>query len=259
MADVIEFNCDGVRASIRAVRERMENPTTVFKELARKIREDIKHNIAAGGPGFKPYAESTKKRLESTGTSQISRLGTVRSDRVKKTLKQVARIMKKIEKDGWNPAIGAKLGKLKKRAENYRKAEASASRRTTRIEAAEARLQGELSRGPLTLKEHKAAERARAIIEDSKKDRLGKRQASGHTLLGRIPGTIRSKLLDDGQTLYIYSKAGKVGAVHNAGSGKTPQRQFLPPPNMPEVMAYFKHLMESELGQAWDNPRGSAR
>jgi hypothetical protein len=219
MGEPIEFRYGDIRLSINATKERLANPKPVLKEIGRKIASDIKANIKAGGNGWPPFAESTKKRLESTGTSQISKRGTVRADRVNRTLKALARVQKQIHERGYNPALSAKLDKLKKRVESYRKAEARAEKR------------GLGKRG------------------------LGPRQSENHPLLHRMPGTIRAKLID-GTTMYIYSAAGKVGKIHNDGDGNTPQRQMIPPPNMPEVMDYFKTLMESDLGQAWEQGKG---
>ena len=255
MLESIEFRSGDVRASIRALKERLANPAPVLRELARKVTADVRANIKAGGTGWPPYAESTRKRLEATGTSQVSAKGTIRADRVKRTLKQLGRIEKQAKKTGWTPDLSTKVDKLRKRLGSYRKAEAAAARRGERAAKAEQTIES-LRSGPLTAKESRRADRAKATLVDTKKDRLGKRQAANHPLLNRIPGTIRSKLIDDGRTLYVYSRAGIVGAIHNVGVGKTPKRQFLPPPNMPEVMAYFKELMESDLGQAWDSPRG---
>ncbi|TXH42077.1 MAG: hypothetical protein E6Q97_36320 [Desulfurellales bacterium] len=254
MADLVTFEWENVRLSIAAVKDRLENPKPVLKEFSRKLTADIKQNIKNGGTGWAPYAESTLKRLQSTGTSQVSARGTIRTDRVKRTLKQLAKVEKQIRAAGWNPTLGAKLDKIRKRVASYRKAEERAHRRSLETAAAKATI-ADLKHGPLMLKDQRKRDRAEKKVSDSQKDRLGARQAANHPLLHRMPGTIRSKLLDN-RTLYVYSAAGKIGQIHNQGSGKTPKRQFLPPPNMQENMEYFKTLMESDLGQAWETGKG---
>ena len=94
MLESVEFQSGDVRASIRALRERLANPAPVLRELARKVTADVRANIKAGGTGWPPYAESTRKRLEATGTSQVSAKGTIRADRIKRTLKQLGRVEK---------------------------------------------------------------------------------------------------------------------------------------------------------------------
>ena len=64
MLESVEFQSGDVRASIRALRERLANPAPVLRELARKVTADVRANIKAGGTGWPPYAESTRKRVE---------------------------------------------------------------------------------------------------------------------------------------------------------------------------------------------------
>lgn len=218
MSEPIEFSWGDVRMSINAVEERLADPKPVLREFSRKLTADIKENIKKGGAGWPPYAPSTLKRLESTGTSQVSKRGTVRADRVKRTKRQLFKLEKKVRDEGYNPDLAQKIAKIKKRIESYGKAEARAQKR------------GLGKKG------------------------IGKRQSEGRQLLHGMPGTIRSKLLDS-HRLYVYSAAGVIGADHNEGL-KRPKRQMIPPPNMEESMEYFKMLMESDLGQAWETGKG---
>lgn len=207
-----------LRRSIRATQERLANPKPVLREFSKHLTADIKENIRSGGSGWPPYAASTLKRLESTGTSQVSRRGTVRADRVRKTLVQLRRIQVAVREHGWDPKLRAKYDRLEKRIANYRKAEARAKKK-----AGSAR-------------------------------KIGRRQAEKHALLHRIPGTIRNQL--EGNVLTTYSKADEVGAVHNEGAGRDPKREFLPPPNMEANLEYLAGLLESDLGQAWESGHG---
>lgn len=204
--------------SIWATQERLANPKPVLREFSRHLTADIKENIRSGGSGWAPYGASTLKRLESTGTSQVSRRGTVRADRVRRTLVQLRQVQKAVQDGGWTPKLRAKYDRLEKRIANYRKAE----------------------------------ERTKKKAAGNRK--IGPRVAEKHALLHRIPGTIRSKI--QGNVLITYSKADEVGLVHNEGAGRDPKREFLPPPNMEANLEYLAGLLESDLGQAWETGRG---
>lgn len=242
-----------IRRSINAVKERLENPKPVLREFSKGLAKDIKQNIAAGGVAWPPYAESTRKRMEATGTSQVSRRGTIRSDRVKRTAAQITKLEKKVIDEGWTPANRKKAERLKRRLVNYQKAEALAKRRGEKAASARATLDEQGYKVP-TAKEAKKRERAQKQLQDATKDRLGKRQSQKRKLLERMPGTIRNRFR--GQTLVTYSKADEVGQAHNAGEGRDPKREFIPPPDMERQIERLAELMESDLGQAWD--RGSS-
>jgi len=207
-----------VRRSINAVQERLANPKPVLREFSRHMTKDIRENIQAGGTGWPPKAPSTVKREESTGTSQVSKRGTLRADRVKRTVRQMKKLERKVRDEGWTDENRRKYDRLKKRLANYKKAE------------------------------------ARAKKQDASKRNIGRRQSEKRRLLQGMPGTIRNKL--DGNILTTYSKANEVGAAHNYGEGRDPKREFIPPPNMEQNLDHLAELMESDLGQAWETGRG---
>lgn len=219
MGEPFELEWGDIRRSIHAVQERLENPKPVLREFSRHLTRAIKENIAAGGTGWPPKAASTLKREASTGTSQVSRRGTIRADRIKKTASAMRKLEKRVRDQGWTAENKKKYERLKKRLANYKKAEARAQKKP-----ASAR-------------------------------NIGKRQSEKKgAMLRGIPGTIRSKLT--GHTLTTYSKADEVGAAHNYGEGKEPKREFLPPPNLEKHLDVLADLMESDLGQAWETGRG---
>ncbi len=205
---------EGVRRAIHATQEQLANPKPALKLFSKKLTEDIKKNIQSGGTGWPPYAASTLKRMESTGTSQISARGTIRVDRVKKTVKAMQKLQKHVRDNGWDPESKAKYAKLEKRIKNFKKAEARAAKRGVRT--------------------------------------LGKRQSEVHPMLQRIPGTIRNKI--EATSLLTYSRADEVGKIQNDGGGKTPKREFLPPPNMEENLEYLASLLERPIAEIWERP-----
>jgi hypothetical protein len=219
MSQPFELQWGEVKRSINAMQERLANPKPVLREFSKGFSDDIKANIEAGGTGWPPKAASTLKREESTGTSQVSKRGTIRADRVKKTASAMKKLERKVRDQGWTPENRKKHERLKKRLANYKKAE------------------------------------LRAKKKDASKRNIGKRVSEkGGPLLKRIPGTIRSKI--DKNVLVTYSKADEVGAAHDYGEGRTPKREFLPPPDMERQLDRLANLLESDLGQAWETGKG---
>lgn len=218
MSEPFELQWGDVRRSINVVQERLENPRPVLREFSRHLTKEIRENIKSGGSGWPPYAESTLRRMEATGTSQVTKRGTVRADRIKKTASAMRKLEKKVRDQGWTEESRKKYERLKKRLANYKKAE------------------------------------ARAQKKDPAKRSIGKRASEKRKLLEKMPGTIRAKIT--GNTLVTYSAADEVGAAHNYGEGKEPKREFLPPPNMGAQIDHLAGLLESDLGQAWETGRG---
>ena len=218
MSEPFELQWGEVRRSINAVQERLENPKPVLREFSRHLTKEIRENIKAGGSGWPPYAESTLKRMEATGTSQISKRGTVRADRVKKTASALKKLEKRVRNEGWTEKSKKQYERLKKRLANYKKAE------------------------------------ARSRKKDAAARNIGKRVSEKRKLLQGMPGTIRAKIV--GNTLVTYSAADEVGAAHNYGEGVEPKREFVPPPNMGAQLDHLAGLLESDLGQAWETGRG---
>jgi hypothetical protein len=254
MGEPFELEWGEIKRSIRAVKERLENPKPVLREFSRRLTKDIKDNIASGGVGWPPKAASTLKREEGTGTSQVTRRGTIRSDRIKKTVRQMKRLEREVRDKGWSVESRKKYERLKKRLASFKRAESGAARRAERAAQA-GQVVAELGGKSLgNIKELRKLERARKTLADASKDRLGKRVSEKRKLLQRMPGTIRNKLR--GNVLVTYSKADEVGAAHNYGEGREPKREFLPPPNMEKNLDVLADLMESSLGQAWETGKG---
>lgn len=207
-----------VKRSINAMQERLANPKPVLKEFSRGFTEAIKTNIEEGGTGWPPKAPSTIEREENSGTSQVTKRGTIRADRIKKTASQIKILLRKVRDEGWTEKNKKKYGRLKKRLDNYKKAE------------------------------------QRSKKKHHSKRNIGPRQGEKRKLLGRMPGTIRSKLSRN--VLVTYSKADEVGAAHDYGEGRTPKREFIPPPHMERHLDRLAELMESDLGQAWETGKG---
>ncbi len=218
MSEPFELQWGEVRRSIHAVQERLENPKPVLREFSRHLTREIRENIKSGGSGWPPYAASTLARMEATGTSQVSKRGTVRADRIKKTAGAMRKLEKRVRNEGWTDKSKKQYERLRKRLANYKKVE------------------------------------ARAKKQDPAKRNLGKRQSEKRKLLQGMPGTIRAKI--KGNTLLTYSAADEVGAAHNYGEGKEPKREFLPPPNMGAQLDHLAGLLESDLGQAWETGKG---
>lgn len=218
MAEPFTLEWGEVKVSINATQERLANPRPVLRAFSRILTKDVRENIAAGGVGWPPYAASTLKRMESTGTSQISKRGTVRANRVARTVSAMKTLERKIRAEGWTKDNRKKYDRLAKRLKNYAKAEDRAQGKSTGAR------------------------------------KIGKRQSEKRKLLQGMPGTIRASI--NGNVLSTYSAANEIGKAHNDGEGVEPERQFLPPPNMPRHLETLGDMMESDLGQAWETGKG---
>jgi len=209
-----ELEWGEIKLSIDAVRERLENPRPVLREFSRRLSRRIRDNIKAGGTGWPPKAASTLAREQGTGTSQVTKRGTVRMNRIRRTAVQIKRLEARIRDEGWSDKHRKAFVRLKKRLENYEKAEARSQRK------------------------------------DVSERKIGARVSEKRELLQGIPGTIGNKIV--GNRLITLSRANKIGAIHNDGEGHDPKREFIPPPNMDAALDELKELMESALGQAWE-------
>ena len=254
MSEPFELQWGDVKRSINAVQERLDNPKPVLREFSKHLTKDIRENIKSGGAGWPPYAASTLARLEATGTSQVSKRGKLRANRVKKTATALKKLEARVRDQGWTEDSRAKYERLSKKLKNYAKAEARERKYGAALADAKQTTEN-LRGGPPNRKEAARVERARKVLEKAKgKDRLGKRESEKRKLLQRMPGTIRAKIR--GNALITYSAADEVGAAHNYGEGREPKREFIPPPNMPAQLDYLASLLESDLGQAWETGKG---
>ena len=180
-----------VTRGVTLAREVLENPAPVLREFGRFWLAETRAFMAAGGEGtWPPCSKSTREKYEHTGTSRITKQGTVRGDRVAKLAKSIASVRKAVQREGYTPQLRAKMNRLIKQSESLAKAERQTQRKAFT------------------------------------KRKIGKTLASQRKLLGRLPGSVRFKLLGSG-VFRGYSKAGELAAVHDAGEGKNPKREFV--------------------------------
>lgn len=249
----ITFEYEGAERSINALIEHLENPKPVLRQFASKVLiPAVRQNIASGGTGWPPYAASTMKRMQASGTSQVTARGTIRANRRKKFASAINKHAKALKRNGWSQDWQNKQDRLEKRIANYDKAIAREQRIGAEAAKAKAQLE-DLTRNPGQRGAEKKRERAEKKIAKSK-DRIGKRQSETRKLLQAMPGTIRAavRVSDGVGKAIIYSAAGPVGGAHNYGEGRDPMRQFLPPPNMSEHMETLAKLLERDYDKAWE-------
>jgi len=209
--------------SINALKERLANPKPVLRVFSKKVIADVKENIERGGVNWPPPADSTVERWEREGATgkEVSSYEANLNKRAKALGSRIRKLQRLAGTKGWTPALRARAESL--------------DRALKRLRKQEQRLTG----GKVKRKKDATG----AVIPE------GPRK-----LLRRMPGTIRSKIATNG--LRIYSAAGEIGAAHDYGAGKTPKREFLPPPNMDANMDYLAELLESDMGQAWETGNG---
>lgn len=249
----IIFEYEGVERSIDALIENLENPKPVLRQFASKVLiPATKANIATGGAGWPPYAKSTLERMQATGTSQVTKRGTIRANRRKRFASALKKHARKLQKQGWSQDWQNKQERLEKRIANYDEAIAREERFGTKAAKAKETL-ADLTANPGKRGADKKRERAQKTLTQAK-NRLGKRQSEVRKLLQGMPGTIRATVRStgDGMRLVVYSAAGPVGGAHNYGEGRDPQREFLPPPNLGEHLETLAQLMEKRFDKAWE-------
>lgn len=249
---MITFEYGEVEQSINALIENLQNPKPILRQWASKVYiPAIRANIKSGGAGWPPYAKSTLERLQASGTSQVTKRGTVRANRRKRFKATLVKHARKLKKEGWSQAWQNKQDRLEKRLANYEKAIARANRYDEKVAQAKQRLEQTFAGDMKALRQ---IERARKIVrKDRERGRLGKRQSETQQLLKNMPGTIRPalKISEDGALLIIYSAAGPVGGAHNYGEGRDPMRQFLPPPDEQTHLATLGKMLEQRYDKAW--------
>lgn len=247
MDEAVVFRYEDITRSVRATQEALLNPKPRLRIVARFVTKTIRDLIKNEGAGtWRPYAASTLKRMQQTGTSDITQGGTARVSKLRKVGAQIEKIRKTVVVKGWNPKLRQKFDRLLKKAQSLRKQEGAHAGREERKTAAKATIE-RLRGNAKNAKELRQYERANETLKKLSRDRLGKRVAQTHKLLARMPGTIRAKLM--GEVLRIYSKAGAVADAQND------MREFIPPPNMDEVMDFFKEVMEAETLAAWEKAK----
>lgn len=219
MSVTVDFS--EVFQGINALEEHLDNPAPVLRKFSKGYRASVKATIAAGGIGSKPYAESTQKRLESTGTSLVSARGTIRVDRRKRVQSAIKRNAKVLDRDGWSPDWQKKQDRLSKRLDSLEKAE------------------------------------SRAAKKKGARD-IGKRQSERNQHpLQNMGKTIRASAKND--TLRVYSAADMVGKAQDEGAGKggkkrsvTPDRPYIKTPDFDQQVQRLAHMFEQDLEEAFD-------
>lgn len=207
-----------MRRSIRVAEEVLADPRDVLRAFGKVWLKDTKEWMAREGNGeWPPWAVSTRKKYEYTGTSQITKQGTVRKDRVARLAKAMKRTEASIKKEGATPKLRARLAKLRLQVDRIAKAE------------------------------------RRVAAKDFKKRTTGKSVIGKKKLLGRLPGSVRFRLAEGG-VLRLYSKAGRLAEVHNSGEGKNPRREFVRVTD--EQLDVLAEMLETAVVEAWDGEKG---
>lgn len=255
------FRChfDAILKGIDAAEEHLQNPAPVAKKWAKGYREEVKTLLAGGGIGSIPYAQSTMQRLEGTGTGQVSRLGTVRMERLKRTEKQIKSHKKKLAREGWSSEWQAKQDALNKRVQNYAKAEDRAARaeaRRQKLKAQVAKLQKAAARG--SGESAKKWEAAKNKLEKANQRNTGKRKSEirQHPLqfMGK---TIGSKVYPD-YRVKVFSAAMEIGKAHDEGAGssdkkrgQTPRRAFIKTPDFDAQVERLAVMFKEDIEDAF--------
>lgn len=274
------------QAALDLSRAAFDDPK-VLQPFARRQRERARKFIDGQGEGaWAPPAESTVKKWERTGTSDITKHGQVRVAKLRAVEKQIERMVRRAGKGGWGDADRRKIARLKKRAQKLRRAgsqaEVNATATATKVGDVRAKM-GELTeklrelhRQPnkrgvaerrqkllariLKMKQRRdqaegAAAAARHATTYKGRD-IGEREGATRKLMPRMPGTIRARVkkLGGGRLLvHTYSRAGDVGYYHDQGlANGAPKRTIIPPPNE-EDLRFAVALLEGRSIAPWQD------
>lgn len=271
--------------AIDTTREIMNDPKTL-KPFAKRMRERAKAFVEGQGDGaWAPPAASTVKKWERTGTSDITRHGRIRVDKIRHVEKQIKAMLDRAGKSGWGDADRKKIVRLKKRAAVLRAAggkpqadaEATAAKATAareqegalaeklREEHKQPNKKGSADRRQKMLarleklatktREADAAAKWAEIGTTYKGRNIGESEAHrGRKLMPRMPGTIRAKSdVPERNVLRVtvYSKAGKIGYLHHMGqANRAPKRTIVPQANEADL-DFAAHLLEGKCADAW--------
>lgn len=192
MAEIKLKDDQGLRA-IEITQEEMLNLKPSLREFGAITRKRAADWVESQGEGtWAPPAASTKKRWESTGTSQISKRGTVRAVVLQRLEKRVARLQESLQKNGYSQRNRDQLTKTLVRIQRLKKQEQSSQKKAYG------------------------------------KRKIGKRQSEKRTrLMPKMAGTIRAGVSQRGENYVIrwYSKADEVAAAQEEGEGKGGSRR----------------------------------
>lgn len=259
----VSVDISDVMAGLDALEEHLEHPEAVMRKFAPGYRASVKATLAQGGIGSIPYAASTRARMEATGTSQVSARGTIRADRVKRTMGMLNRHAKKLDSEGWSPDWQAKQDQLTKRVAGYEKAEGRAERaeeRRKKLKKDVTDKRSALSQSGAGAKEFYAWEKQQKKLDAANQRKIGKRKAELRTHpLQYMGGTVRSKISTEGESpvLTVYSRAGVIGKVQDEGgpvgnNAAVPKRAYIVTPDFEEQKARLGAMFATDLVEAFD-------
>lgn len=175
---------------------RVENPVGVLRQIGLYLKTEAQEKIATGS-GFAPWAESTKKKYASTGTSQVTASGKVRS------------------------SYAARLDSVLRR-----KSKSEAREQLRRLASGLAVSEPE---DPMVVRLHQRIQKATERKAQGKKAAIGKRR-SAHSVLGKLVETFSVRL--PSKAAVLVRNYSSFSAVQNEGGavGKgavLPARTFL--------------------------------
>lgn len=238
----------------------------VLAPFAKLQRQRARAFLDGQGEGsWAPPAESTQEKWDRAGTSDITKHGQVRVSKLRALDKQIERMVQRAGKGGWGDADRKKIKRLKRRADQLRRAGTAAEVKAGATAGKVAGVKAKMAALTAKLRELHQAPNRRGVAERRQKllarllkmkqgrDKaesaaaaaqhattyqgrdIGEREGATRKLMPRMPGTIRAsvKKLSRGRLLvHTYSRAGQVGYLHHTGqANNAPQRTIVPPPN----------------------------
>lgn len=103
---------------VDALRNVLEDPKEL-RPFSKRLRQRTKAFIESEGEGtWAPPAESTRKKWERTGTSDVTKHGEIRRDALKSVEKKIRNLKRATEKGGWGKRERAKLADLNQERQN---------------------------------------------------------------------------------------------------------------------------------------------
>ncbi len=271
--------------ALDTTREIMNDPKTL-QPFAKRMRTRARSFIDGQGEGaWAPPAESTRKKWEQTGTSDVTKHGELRVAALRRLDRQIKRIQDAAARGGIGERERRSIARLRRRAEKLKRATGAAAAQLSDKEFAlhkiQTRMDGLAERLRAAHKDpnkHKTAgkrarmlqqllklrerrvEAAKAVVEADKRTTykgrdIGKREAETRRLMPRMAGTIRAKAEALGREVLqvrVYSKAGEVGYYHHTGQARgAPQRTIVPQANA-EDLEFAAQLLEGKTIEPWE-------
>jgi len=280
MSEVLRWG--DLERPIEALEELLNDPKTV-RPFAQRLRDRAKAHIASEGGGtWPPFAESTLKKRQRTGTSAITKHGQIRAAEIRRIEGQIGKLQKKAQQGGWGAQERKKLARLQRRLEYLVKLKArpeeAAKKASSKTEAIRARMKdlaeklraahAQPDRPGLAVRRQKMlarllklkqqrdqaekAEQAAAHATTYEGRDVGKRVSETRKMMPRMGGTLRASVRRTGRgelTVIVYSKAGEVGLSHHEGLGRTRRREIIPEPTE-EDLDFLVDLLERQAVEA---------